>query len=122
MVRVLVLVDKHILEASLPVGADLIMLLQKLYRKDDQIVKVHRVCGEQTAHILGINFAYPDAPYIVSEPCATQIFLRRYARVLCPAYLRHDGARLKQLLVKVHVLEDMLDKALRIGRVINRKA
>ena len=122
VVGVLILVDQHILEAPLPVEAHLLLLLQQLYREEDQVVKVHGVGGEHPAHILAVDFADADAADIPALSGTVQIVPGADAAVLCPADLAQHGFWREHLVIQIHVLQDAFEQAQAVRRVIDGKA
>ena len=122
MVGVLILVDQHILEAPLPVEAHLLLLLQQLYREEDQVVKVHGVGGKHPAHILAVDFADADAADIPALSGTVQIVPGADAAVLCPADLAQHGFWREHLVIQIHVLQDAFEQAQAVRRVIDGEA
>ena len=61
VVCVLILVDKYVLEAALPIASDLFILLQELDREEEQVVKVHRAGSKHAALVFLIDLPDPNA-------------------------------------------------------------
>ena len=119
VVCVLILVDQHILEAALPVSADLVVLLQELYREGDQIVKVHGPGGKHPAHVLAVDLPDPDPAQVAGHPGLAQVLGGGKLGVLGPADLREHGLWREGLFVQVHVLDDVLHQTLAVGGVVD---
>ena len=85
MVGVLILVNKYVLEFILIIAPDLVIVLQKLDRPEDHIVKIHCVGIFEKLLIAFICFAYGFKTYISAR--LSKILFGSYKLILCTAYL-----------------------------------
>ena len=120
-VRVLILVDEHIAELAAVVVAHLALLLQQSDRVEDDVVKVERVRLGQTVHVARIDLGdCLFAPVAAVLPAAGVVLMRLH-RVLCVRDGRKHLARRELLLVDVQLFQNVLDDALGVIRVVDRK-
>ena len=122
IVRVLILVDEHILELAFPEVAHIVEFCQELDGVEDDVVKVHRARGKQAAPVFGVDLADLHAADIAHGFGGLRILLGRDLGVLRGADLREHGAVGIRLLVEIHVLEDVLHDGLAVGGIIDREA
>ena len=119
VVRVLVLVHEDVAEAAVVVLGDQRVLAQQVDRAHDEVVKVQRVRGAHALVVLDVG---------VRDDARDGVLARRLrvARRADQLVLRIRNARRHHLWgealdVHVHGLEDHLDEALGILRIVGRK-
>ena len=118
VVGVLVLVDEDPAERLRVAVADLLEELEEVDRADQQVVEVHRVHAVELALVVlvdvrdGLLEVGPDEPAVV---------LGGAELVLGVGDLRLHRARREALGVDVEVVEDALDQAALVGRVVDRE-
>ena len=122
MVGILILVNQNIPELPLIVPLDILVLLKKLHCHIDDVVKVQRVVVLQTGLIFCVAAGDVQSAQIARCFRAFQHFLRGYHLVLFPADSAKNILCWEGLVVKTHVLNDILHDPLGIGGVINGKA
>ena len=119
MVRVLVLVDQDVTEAPVIVLGDQRIIAQQLNRAHDEVVEIQRVRGAHTLVVLDVG-CRDDTRHRV---LARQVRVARRADqlVLRVRDARRHHLRGEALNVDVLCLEDHLDEALRVLRVVDRE-
>ena len=120
-VRVLILVDEHITELAAVVLAHLALLLQQRDRMEKNVVKVERVCLGESLHIADINPGNGFLAPVAAVFPAAGIILRRLHRVLRIRDGRKHLARRELLFINIQFFQDILDDALGIVRIVDRK-
>ena len=85
MVGILILVNKYVLEFILIIASDLVIVLQKLDRPENHIVKIHCVGIFKKLLIAFICFADCFKTYI--SACLSEILFGSNELILCTAYL-----------------------------------
>ena len=118
-IRVLVLVDQHVLEAPVVVFAHLRRSLQQAHGFQQQVVEIQRVRLRQFFLVLGVNLRHPLGLRIGRLQV---YFLRIEHVVLRPRNMRQHRTRRSLLVVDPQPPHDRLDQLLLIGLVVNRKA
>ena len=118
MVGVLILVDHNIIKFILILVAYLFVLLEQTQRQQQQVIEIDSVISLQLLLISSINFCYL---LLMKFACGLRKFQWRLQRVLRIADIVKNRRILKALVVKVHLLEHLLDDILRIRRIINSK-
>jgi len=120
-VRVLILVDEYITELAAVVLAHLVLLLQQCDRMEKNVVKVERVCLGESLHIADINPGDGFLAPVAAVFPAAGIVLRRLHRVLRIRDGRKHLARRELLFINIQFFQDILDDALGIVRIVDRK-
>ena len=120
MVRVLILVDEDITELALVIIAHVLKLLQNLHGQQDDVVKVHGVGCLQPRLVLLVQLRDPFETVVVARVLGKG--LRRGHLILGLGDHAENGARREGLFVQIPIAQDLLDHALGIRRVVDRKA
>ena len=108
MVGVLILVHQHIMELLLVLLPDLLMLLQKLHRHIDDVVKIQGIVVLQLLLIFDISPGDVGGPDIAGIFSPLQHHLRGHHVVLFLADGTQDVFRREGLVVQAHILDDFL--------------
>ena len=122
MVGILILVHQDISELTLVIAANIFVLLKKLYRNEDNIIKVQCVVVFELSLILFIGFCNVQGTEIPVAFRSVQHFLRREHSVFAPADSCKNILCGECFVVQPHIFDDLLDHALGIGGIINGKA
>ena len=104
VVRILIFVDKHILEFALPVFAHVLKVREELDGVEDDIVKIHRAGGEQAPPVLGVDLADLRAADISHGLGLRDVLLGRNLGVLGGADLGEHRTIGIRLFIQVKIL------------------
>ena len=119
VVRVLVLVNQDVTEAPVIVLGDQRIVAQQFNRTHDEVVEIQRVRGAHTLVVLDVG-CRDDARHRVLA-CQVRVARRADQLVLRVRDTRRHHLRGEALNVDVLCLEDHLDEALRVLRVVDRE-
>ena len=122
VVSILIFVDEHISEAALPVIAYIVVRVKELDGVVNKVVKIHGVGREAAAGILRVYASDRPAAQVARKLSILAVLLGGYAAVLCAAYLADNGLRSVHLIVKLHVLDNVLEKTQAVGGIIDCEA
>ena len=122
MVGVLVLIHQYIAELPLIICADVLILLQQLHGQQDDIIKVHRVVFFQSVLVLLIKPGDGQHLQIPGVLCPSQKILWHDHFILLTADHRQDILGREGLVVKSHILDQILHDPLRVGSIVDGKA
>ena len=120
-VCVLILVDQYIAELAAVIVAYLILLLQQRDRVKDDIVEIERIRLGKPAHVARVDLGDGLSAPIAAAGPSPGIILRRFHRVLGVRDGREHLARRELLFVDAELLQNILDDALGVVRIINGK-
>lgn len=102
--------------------AHVLVFIEKLHGVINKIVKIHCTGCKRAARIFGIDLRDLHSARVAGCLGSGIVLLGRAAIVLCAAYLRKEHARRIFFIVKVKIAQNVLNKALTVGAVIDRKA
>ena len=123
IVRVLILVDQHIVETLYVLLTDILMLMKQLISLHQQVVEIHGVSLSATLRVPIIYISHLRTLLldIVCRPRAGLVGTRHQQMVLGHRDTVGHTGRLVNLVIELHLFDNVLDKRTRIGLIINRE-
>ena len=124
IVGILELIDQYITETGNILIKYIGIVAEQTIGIHQQVIEIHSI---RKAASLGIPFIYlicrgnPGMQVIASQPLVILIVAWRYERTLCRRNPLGNSIGLVHLVIKLHLLDDALDKAAGIGLVIDGK-
>ena len=121
-IRVLILIDEHVMELSLIERAHVVKPFQQFHRFQNDVVKVQRVRLVQPRLILGVDLR--DLLHaVIARDGGRLVKLRRGLHlVLGPADDGEGQPRRECLFIHLKIAQHVLDDALGVCRVVDREA
>ena len=123
IVRVLILVDQHIVESFYVLLTDILMLMKQQIGLHQQVVEIHGVSLSATLRIPIIYISHLRTLLldIVCRPRAGLVGTRHQQMVLGHRNTVGHTGRLVNLVIELHLFDNVLDKRTRIRLVVNGK-